>query len=242
MREVRAPDCSLQLLARMWRQLLIGDEDWSFLGPVALRTAAMFVVILVGLRLMGKRGIKQLSVFELGVIVGLGSAAGDPMFYSAVGLLPCLLVFTIVLALYHTLEVTLNHHPKLANTIEGRPVEVIRDGRLVLPAIEKEDLSTPEMFVQLRVRQISHLGQIRSAILEPTGELSVFFERDEAVQPGLPILPALYDQRFETIASRAAYSCTYCGHTATLEPGEPPQCPICEHTEWTCALSEHRIT
>lgn len=226
----------------MVEQLLLGDQDWRFLGTVALRTFVMFVAILVGLRLMGKRGIKQLSVFELGVIVGLGSAAGDPMFYDEVGLLPCLVVFAIVLALYHVLEVALNKNPRLADTVEGRPVEVIREGRLLVAAIDNEDISTPEMLVQLRVHHVSHLGQIRSAILEPTGELSVFFAADDAVKPGLPILPALYDQRCEVIPARAAYSCTHCGHTATLEPGAAPRCPICERVEWTHALAERRIT
>ena len=67
-----------------WENLLLGERDWQFLLMVALRTAAMFLVILIGLRMLGKRGVSQLSVFELGVIVGLGSAAGDPMFYKDV--------------------------------------------------------------------------------------------------------------------------------------------------------------
>jgi uncharacterized membrane protein YcaP (DUF421 family) len=44
------------------------------------RTGIMFLVIIFGLRLLGKRGVKQLSVFELVVIIGLGSAAGDRCF------------------------------------------------------------------------------------------------------------------------------------------------------------------
>jgi uncharacterized membrane protein YcaP (DUF421 family) len=223
-------------------QLLFGEEDWTFLGAVALRTALMFMVILVGLRVMGKRGVKHLSVFELGVIVGLGSAAGDPMFYNDVGILPCLIVFAIVLSLYHVLEVALNKNPKLADTVEGRPVEVIRDGILLVDAIDHEDISTPEMFVQLRLARVSHLGQVRTAILEPTGELSVFFVRDADVQPGLPVLPALLDQRMAIIGERAHYSCAHCGHTTELEPGEAPSCPTCEHLEWTRALDEARLT
>jgi uncharacterized membrane protein YcaP (DUF421 family) len=223
-------------------QLLLGAEDWTFLGAVALRTAVMFFVILVGLRVMGKRGSKQLSVFELGVIVGLGSAAGDPMFYSDVGLLPCLIVFAIVLLLYHVLEVTLNKNPKLADTVEGKPVEVIRDGRLLVEAIGHEDISPPEMFVQLRLHHISHLGQIRSAILEPTGELSLFYVRDADVRPGLPVIPALFEQRMTIIGERAHYSCAHCAHTAVLDPGEAPSCPTCEHLEWTRSLDETRLT
>jgi uncharacterized membrane protein YcaP (DUF421 family) len=224
------------------KELLLGEENWTFLGSVAIRSAVMFIAILLGLRVMGKRGVKHLSVFELGVIVGLGSAAGDPMFYRDVGLLPALIVFTIVLTLYHLFEVSLNRHPKLADTVEGRPVEVIRDGRLLVDAIDNEDVSTPEMFVQLRRAHVSQLGQVKTALLEPTGELSIFFETDNDVRPGLPILPALYDQRFAIVPSQADYSCTYCGHTATLEPGPTPACPICDHDEWTRALAERRLT
>jgi len=78
-------------------QLLFGEESWAFIPQVALRALVMFTVISVGLRLMGKRGIKQLSVYELGVIVGLGSAAGDPMFYKDVGLIPAPVVFVVLI-------------------------------------------------------------------------------------------------------------------------------------------------
>src|SRR5690349_2071991 len=126
------------------QELLLGNESWEFLGTVALRTTVMFVVILGGLRVMGKRGIKQLSVFELGVIIGLGSAAGDPMFYSDVGLLPTILVFVIVLVMYRALEVLLNRSEAAALKLEGAPIEVLRDGTLDAPAMDKIEITTPE--------------------------------------------------------------------------------------------------
>ena len=83
-----------------WQTLLLGKDEWSFLLEAAFRSAIMFIIILLSLRFLGKRGITQLSVFELGVIIGLGSAAGDPMFYKEVGLLPGLVVFIIVVSFY----------------------------------------------------------------------------------------------------------------------------------------------
>ena len=82
-----------------WQQLLLGGEKWGFLLETVLRTFFMFLIILTALRLLGKRGVKQLSVFELVVIIGLGSAAGDPMFYKDVGLLPALVVFIMLIVL-----------------------------------------------------------------------------------------------------------------------------------------------
>lgn len=69
---------------------ILGEEDWAFLFEVLFRSAIMFIVALTTLRLIGRRGIMQ-GVFEL-VIITLGWAAGDPMFYSKVGILPAILV------------------------------------------------------------------------------------------------------------------------------------------------------
>src|SRR5215217_7488373 len=92
--------CKIFFLEIQWKALLLGDQEWGFLPEAAFRSFVMFVIILLSLRLLGRRGVKQLSVFELGVIIGLGSAAGDPMFYKDVGLLAGLVVFVVVLSLY----------------------------------------------------------------------------------------------------------------------------------------------
>lgn len=230
----------------MIRQLLLGSEDWSFLWAVAVRTTLMFLVILGGLRLMGKRGISQLSVFELGVIIGLGSAAGDPMFYKDVGLLSCLIVFVLVLGLYLILERLMNHFRGLANKLEGQAVDVVRDGALLYHAVSHEELTTNELFVQLRLGNVSHLGQVRRAILEPNGRLSVFYAPDDEVRPGLPVLPDLFEHTLETIPVRDHYSCVRCGYTALLDPSHAPghetHCPRCDEHTWTRALSERRVT
>jgi len=65
-----------------WKELMLGSENWNFLPEVILRTLIIFIIVLVGLRLLGKRGVKQLSIFELVVIVSLGTAAGDPMLFN----------------------------------------------------------------------------------------------------------------------------------------------------------------
>ena len=64
-----------------WYELLVGKEGISFLLEIAFRTFIMFILVLILLRLTGKRSIKQLSIFEIVMIIALGSAAGDPMIY-----------------------------------------------------------------------------------------------------------------------------------------------------------------
>ena len=107
----------LQVLNFNWKQLLLGDEEWSFLFETFFRTIIMFILLLTALKLLGKRGVKQLSVFELVVIIGLGSAAGDPMFYKDVGLLPAFIVFTMVVVLYKLVNYFVGKNKKLEHVI-----------------------------------------------------------------------------------------------------------------------------
>lgn len=232
----------LYFLDLNWHDVFLGKEDWSFLLNVAVRTFVMFLVILIGLRLLGKRGIQQLSVFELGVIIGLGSAAGDPMFYSSVGLLACMLVFVVVVALYHILKYLISRSDRLESWVEGKPVQVLKEGELILSKLHSETISLPELFVQLRQSNITHLGQVQQAILEPTGDVSIFYYPDEEVRYGLPVLPALYEQKTKQIKTLDHWACTHCGHTMILEPAEEAKCPVCGQKEWTKAITGKRIT
>jgi hypothetical protein len=51
-------------------QLMLGGEEWDFLIEVVVRTLIMLIVILISLRILGKRAVKQLSIFEIAVIIG----------------------------------------------------------------------------------------------------------------------------------------------------------------------------
>lgn len=75
------------------QNIIMGEEDLSFLWEIAFRTFLMFFLLFVGLRIMGKRGVKQISVFELLCVIALGSAAGDPMIYKEVGIVYAAIVF-----------------------------------------------------------------------------------------------------------------------------------------------------
>lgn len=61
------------------QHMLLHDLDGSFAAEIGLRTLVMFTVILLFLRLFGKKGVRQLSIFEVAIVIGLGSEAGDPL-------------------------------------------------------------------------------------------------------------------------------------------------------------------
>lgn len=225
-----------------WKDLLLGSEDWSFLPEVILRTVIMFLIIILGLRILGKRGVKQLSVFELVVIIGLGSAAGDPMFYKDVGIVFSLLVFIVIIALYALLTYFLGKSKRFEDMVEGKPVCLIRDGVFEIENFKKENLGNDEFFAELRLRGISHLGQIETAIEETSGGVSVFFLEADEIRYGLPIMLNSLDNPLEQIERAGFYSCTFCGYTEEKMPGAAGKCSHCGKKKWVSSSNKKRIT
>jgi uncharacterized membrane protein YcaP (DUF421 family) len=231
----------LQATGFSWKELLLGDEEWNFLPEVGLRTFVMFAVILIGLSILGKRGVKQLSVFELVVIIGLGSAAGDPMFYKDVGLIPAFIVFAIVITLYSVVTHWVGKSKKLEHLIEGKAICLVEDGQFAIDNFSKETLGQDEFFSELRLQGVSHLGQIEKAIIETTGGISIFFYADDEIKYGLPILPGSLDNKIKAIPKEGFYACTFCGATENLKPVSFHSCPSCGRDKWVEASKKKRI-
>ena len=224
-----------------WEQILVGEENWMFMLEVSFRTFTMFLIILTGLRLLGKRGVRQLSVFELVVIISLGSAAGDPMFYKEVGLLVPVIVFTVIVGSYRLTTYLMAKSEKFDDLVEGTCTYLIEDGEFNIADFGKEGLAKDEFFSELRQQGVSHLGQIETAILETSGNLSTFFYPDEKVKHGLPILPKLFEESHIKISTSGTYACRFCGNTEKLKAVAEHHCKKCNNVEWVKAIDGKRV-
>lgn len=225
-----------------WKELFLGTEDWGFLLEIVLRTVIMFLTIIISLRILGKRGVKQLSIFELVVIIGLGSAAGDPMFYKEVGIASSIIVFIVIIILYSSITALIGRFKKLENLFEGKAICLIENGVFAIDNFKKENLGSDEFFAELRVKSVSHLGQVEFAIEEVSGEISVFFLEDEKVKFGLPIMLNSLDQPIQNIQISGHYSCTFCGFTEEKEVGSAGNCKNCVKKNWVEASNKKRIS
>lgn len=224
-----------------WDRLLFNELPFVFVLEVVFRSVIMFVTILVALRVTGKRGVKQLSIFETVIIIALGSAAGDPMFYEDVGVVPAIVVFVTVIFLYRAVTWLTGKSKWFEILIEGETVCLINEGKFSVKEFKKESLAQDEFFSELRLKNIEHLGQVRNAYLETSGEVSVFFFEDKDVRPGLPILPGLYAVKSRIIETKGIHACTFCGNTETLE-SSAATCPVCQKDEWVPAVKSLRVT
>ena len=213
--------------------MFINELPWTYLGEVAFRTVFMFVVLLTALTVSGKREVRQLSIYELALVIGLGSAAGDPMFYHDVPLASAVVVFVVIMGCYKLATYISDHNKPIRDVLEGVPVYVIENGCILTQNFDKEDLGLDELFADLRVEGVEQLGQVRVAILEPNGQISVFLFDKEDSRPGLPILPKELDKRSAQISQPGEYACCACGNVQTMRtPADDVPCSRCAEDEW----------
>jgi len=224
-----------------WNRLFFNELPEIFILEVIFRSTVMFTILLLTLKLAGKRGVKQLSIFETVIIIALGSAAGDPMFYEDVGIVPAAIVFLTIIILYRAVTWLTGKSKKFEEFIEGKTECLIQDGKFSISSFKKETLAQDEFFSELRIRSIEHLGQVKHAFIETSGEVSVFFYEDKEVQFGLPILPAAFNEKSKIITADGIHACTFCGHTEEQKPGTA-RCKICKKEEWVPAIKTLRIT
>ena len=218
--------------------IFLSDTTWDFALEIIIRCVVMYLIIIIFLRLTGKRGIRQLSIFEIAIILCLGSAAGDPMFTEDIPIIHAFIVFVVILILYRLTTWAMVKSQKIENLLEGEALCVVQDGLLIHKDFSKQLYSQDEFFSEMRVQNIEHLGQVRLALLETDGSLSLLYCEDDDVKWGLPIFPMAY-QQVPDIVPNTFYSCMFCGQTNTLTKVDQV-CTRCEHSSWAKSLNTLR--
>lgn len=99
---------------------------------------------------------------------------------------------------------------RFEHLMEGRTECLITARKFSANKFDRESLSLDEFFTELRSKGIEHLGQVRKAYMETTGDVSVYYFEDRDVMPGLPINPELFGKKSTVIAHAGCYACTLC--------------------------------
>lgn len=221
-----------------WNTIFLNDLDLSRLVEIGVRTFVMFLLVLVFLRSTGKKGVRQLSIFEVAIIIALGSAAGDPMLNSESAILPSLLVFMVILAMYRIITYLASRNEKLESLLEGDAMYIIEDGKFTLKEEGDSNFAKDEFFAEMRAQNIEHVGQVKTALLESNGQVSFLYFANEEVKMGLPIFPKPYRKKSCDITLAGEYACTYCGEVLSITAAQ--SCPRCGKEEWVLAINSLR--
>jgi uncharacterized membrane protein YcaP (DUF421 family) len=153
------------------------------------RTAAIYVVMLLTIRLLGKRTIGNLTAFDMLIALILGDLAGDAI-YGDVPFSKILVAVGVLAGLHYGNSWLTSRRPAAGRWLEGEPTRVVEHGRFVASGLRKERMSEAEALGELRLAGIEDLREVRLAQVENDGQLSVLREewsepaRRSDVRPG----------------------------------------------------------
>jgi uncharacterized membrane protein YcaP (DUF421 family) len=145
---------------------------------LAIRGFAVYIAVLLLLRLGGKRQLGQMSPTEFVAILLISNAVQNSMNGGDNSLLGGLLLAAVLVALSSTVSLLTYKSRRFSAIFEGSPTILIHKGKVLDQNLKHERLTQSELRTLLRKQGVHDLEEIHSAILEADGSLSVIKEND----------------------------------------------------------------
>jgi len=140
---------------------------------IAAKTAAVYVFLVLGLRLFGKRELGQLSLYDLVLVIILGNAVQNAMINNDNTLGGGVVAATVLLTLNWILNRFVLRSRRAEHLLVGEPVLVVHDGTPLRAHMAREGITTDELMAALREHGLDKLSQVHLAVLESDGTISV---------------------------------------------------------------------
>lgn len=138
-----------------------------------LRTIILYLLIIAGVRLMGKRQVGELEPSELVLALIIADLAAVPMQDFGIPLLSGIIPILTLLCITMILSVLTMKSIKFRAIICGRPSIIVENGKLHQVEMKKNRLTVDELMEELRMKGVTDISTIKYAILETNGQLSV---------------------------------------------------------------------
>jgi len=140
---------------------------------VFIRTLILYIVVIIAMRIMGKRQIGQLQPFELAVAIMISDLATVPMQNTGIPLINGIIPILTMLAAQILISFIALKSTKARDIICGRPSILISAGRINEKVFRNELYTINDLLEQLRSKDIYNIADVEYAILETNGQLSV---------------------------------------------------------------------
>ncbi len=140
---------------------------------IMVKSALLYIVLLIVMRLMGKRQIGQLQPFEFSITLVIAELAclpmGDPSIPLIYGIIP---VFTLFIV-HITMNFIAVKSPRFRKILNGKPLIIINGGNIDTRAVKSADMDSDDISEALRIAGYFFPEEIEFAVLETNGSLSV---------------------------------------------------------------------
>ena len=144
------------------------------------RTIILYIIVMIVMRLMGKRQIGQLQPFELVVTIMLAELAAIPMQNTDIPLLTGIIPIITLMGIQIVLATISLKSQWAREFISGRPSVVVNNGKIVESELQKLRYNITDLMEQIRQEGYFNLSEIQFAILETGGQLTVIPKKEQS--------------------------------------------------------------
>src|SRR5688572_26073397 len=140
-----------------------------------VRGLAVYVLVLAVIRLLGKRTIGNFTAFDLLVALMLGEVV-DEMIYGDVNFAQGVVAIVVIAGAKYATAWLCYASPRMNRILEGKPTPIVREGKFVSKGLRHELMHEREAFAGLRLRGVRDMREVKLALMEVDGELSILKE------------------------------------------------------------------
>jgi uncharacterized membrane protein YcaP (DUF421 family) len=139
---------------------------------IVLRTGVIYLIVLIGVRLSGKREVGQMTPFDLVLLLLLSNSVQNAMTGPDTSVFGGVAAAATLLGLNYLVANVSGVNRRFRRLVEGEPSLLIHDGKIIEPHMAKEHVSMDELHRALREHGISESKQVALAVLEVDGSIS----------------------------------------------------------------------
>jgi uncharacterized membrane protein YcaP (DUF421 family) len=154
--------------------------DFDILLSVILRTVIITTFVFLVIRWMHHKGTGQLNMYELIIIIGLGSAIGEPMIYvQELTVTQSFAAIIIVVALFKLIDYLVVKSKRFEKFTEEDPTLLVKDGTYIEEGFKKARVTKGEFQAHMRTNGIKDISEVEESRLEITGQISFIKKEKE---------------------------------------------------------------
>lgn len=214
-----------------WMRMFLGESPPEFFIELVIRSFVIFFILMVSMRLFGRRMAAQLNRIEMIALFSLAAAIGVPLQAPDRGLLPAAVIAIVVILVGRWIAGKAFHNQKFESLAEDDYASLVLDGVIVMHRLKRTRLTVERLFAQLRGEGIKHLGEVKRFYFEANGSFSLIKAGEP--KPGLPVIPGFDQELMQEQEESNEMVCQRCGH---YQVEKEKKCPNCGNEHWVKAV------
>jgi uncharacterized membrane protein YcaP (DUF421 family) len=217
-----------------WQRILFGETPPEFIIELVIRSFFIFFLLIVAMRLLGRRMAGQINRIEMIALFSLAAAIGVPLQAPDRGLLPALIIAIIVVLIGRLVAVWAFRSQRFEAMTEDEYTTLVLNGKIVMPKLHNTRLTLERLHAQLRGEGIRHLGEVKRLYFEANGSFTLI--REDKPRPGLVIIPNFDKEFFNEQKRTDAVVCSCCGQDQAEQRENSRKCSNCGNETWIRAV------